>query len=588
MVRNIVGNLTWWTVALVGGVQVPTDFWPSVGTRKRPVPPADPRSRRGTHGARRRLGRAHRPGRAAGVRRRRGVAAGGRRCRSDGWPRAVESPAPSSSGSERAAAPDRLALVRCPNGSDSPAHIPAAARWSPRAHRSGAAERDRPRSSNWRSRCSGTAPPARSAWTTPPSDLGDEGYRLAITASGVRASARTVAGLRWAVATLRQLADHDYPLRRHHRHPAVRLARRAARRGPLVPPDRRSSARFVDCHGAAQAQHAAPAPHRRPGLALRGAEISAADRGRLDPLASPASGCPGPTFDGVPHGGFYTQAELRDLVAYAARRGVRVMPEIDLPGHMQAAISAYPELGNDPSAAASGAHDLGHLVAHPQLRAGDGGVRPGRARRGGRRVPVRADPPRRRRGAADRVAVVGVGSGAGRRRPGCPDVEHLVGWWTREMGKHLAQYGRRVAGWDEILDAGAPPRRHGLRLAGQLPRRRAPGPPGTTVVAAPQEYVYLDWAESDRRRRTAGDPERHHAAGAGRVLSSPATCSACRASCGASTADAGTGRLPGVPAAGRDRRDRLVRSATTSTTSGRDSRRIGGGWTRSESAYRWI
>src|SRR5205814_1713190 len=53
-------------------------------------------------------------------------------------------------------------------------------------------------------------------------------------------------------------------------------------------------------------------------------------------------------FDGVPHSGFYTQEELRDLVAYAARRGVRIMPEIDVPGHMQAAIAAYPELGNEP------------------------------------------------------------------------------------------------------------------------------------------------------------------------------------------------------------------------------------------------
>jgi len=51
-------------------------------------------------------------------------------------------------------------------------------------------------------------------------------------------------------------------------------------------------------------------------------------------------------YDGVPHGGFYTQDDLRDIVDYAAKRFVRVMPEIDLPGHSQAAIAAYPELGN--------------------------------------------------------------------------------------------------------------------------------------------------------------------------------------------------------------------------------------------------
>lgn len=45
------------------------------------------------------------------------------------------------------------------------------------------------------------------------------------------------------------------------------------------------------------------------------------------------------------HGGYYTQAELRDLVAFARERGITVVPEIDLPGHMQAAIAAYPEFG---------------------------------------------------------------------------------------------------------------------------------------------------------------------------------------------------------------------------------------------------
>jgi len=50
-------------------------------------------------------------------------------------------------------------------------------------------------------------------------------------------------------------------------------------------------------------------------------------------------------YDGKPHGGFYTQEEIRDIVAYAADRHIEVIPEIDLPGHMQAALAAYPELG---------------------------------------------------------------------------------------------------------------------------------------------------------------------------------------------------------------------------------------------------
>ena len=50
-------------------------------------------------------------------------------------------------------------------------------------------------------------------------------------------------------------------------------------------------------------------------------------------------------FDGKPHGGFYTQEQARAIVKYAADRDIMVVPEIDMPGHMVAALAAYPELG---------------------------------------------------------------------------------------------------------------------------------------------------------------------------------------------------------------------------------------------------
>lgn len=54
------------------------------------------------------------------------------------------------------------------------------------------------------------------------------------------------------------------------------------------------------------------------------------------------------TYSSDRHGGFYTQAELKELVAYAKERGIMVLPEISLPGHVQAAIASYPKLGNFP------------------------------------------------------------------------------------------------------------------------------------------------------------------------------------------------------------------------------------------------
>ena len=71
-------------------------------------------------------------------------------------------------------------------------------------------------------------------------------------------------------------------------------------------------------------------------------------------------------FDGTPHGGFYTQEDLKGLVEYARRRGIMIVPEIDLPGHMQAAIAAYPELGNFPEQQV-GCGGMGHLRPRPRL-----------------------------------------------------------------------------------------------------------------------------------------------------------------------------------------------------------------------------
>ena len=69
---------------------------------------------------------------------------------------------------------------------------------------------------------------------------------------------------------------------------------------------------------------------------------------RLTQVGSVRAGDPVPGqkgHNGVPHSGFYTQEEAREVVAYAAALGIEVIPEIDLPGHMKAALASYPELG---------------------------------------------------------------------------------------------------------------------------------------------------------------------------------------------------------------------------------------------------
>jgi hexosaminidase len=53
-------------------------------------------------------------------------------------------------------------------------------------------------------------------------------------------------------------------------------------------------------------------------------------------------------YDGTSYGGFYTKAEIKEIIQYASIRAITVIPEIDIPGHSRAAIAAYPELSTKP------------------------------------------------------------------------------------------------------------------------------------------------------------------------------------------------------------------------------------------------
>jgi hexosaminidase len=216
---------------------------------------------------------------------------------------------------------------------------------------------------------------------------------------------------------------------------------------------------------------------------------------------SPVGLARGKRFDGIPHGGFYTAADLTEIVAYAAQRHVTVVPEIDMPGHMQAAIAAYPELGN---------LDTGKKRKKPpQVRTRWGisrrvlnvddatvefcgnvldevmDVFPGQyIHLGGDECPAGEwhDSDRARR----RMRALGLRAES-----------QLQGWFMAQVERRLAARDRRMVGWDEVVDADGPEdavimawRRNGYmgRWAAEL---------GHQVVMTPEYWTYLDWAHSD-------------------------------------------------------------------------------------------
>lgn len=207
--------------------------------------------------------------------------------------------------------------------------------------------------------------------------------------------------------------------------------------------------------------------------------------------------------DGRPHGGFYTQDDLRELVAYAAARSVRVVPEIDMPGHMQAAIAAYPELGGDPGIPPLVATGWG--VKSRVLNLGEGTLRfctdildevlevfpAEQVHIGGDECPT-----------TEWAASPELAETMCRR--GVDRVEDYQRWFTGRIQAHLEGRGRRLVGWDEVVDAGPVP--GALVMAWRSAERGVRAAElGQEVVMAPQQATYFDHAPST----DLGEPGRH-------------------------------------------------------------------------------
>ncbi|MBP2648105.1 MAG: Beta-N-acetylhexosaminidase [Gemmatimonadetes bacterium] len=173
--------------------------------------------------------------------------------------------------------------------------------------------------------------------------LGNEGYDLTVTERGVRIEAPAAAGLFYGVQTLRQLLPPaiERPERQRARWTiatgVIRDYPRYAWRGAMLDVSRHffgvaDVKRFIDLLAA----------YKLNVLQLhlsddQGWRIEIASWPRLTELG-------GLTAVGGGPGGFYTQAQYREIVEYARRRYITVIPEIDLPGHTNAALVAYPEL----------------------------------------------------------------------------------------------------------------------------------------------------------------------------------------------------------------------------------------------------
>ena len=221
--------------------------------------------------------------------------------------------------------------------------------------------------------------------------------------------------------------------------------------------------------------------------------------------------------DGIPYGGYYTQAELREVVAYAAARHVTIVPEIDMPGHMLAALAAYPELG-----CTGGPYQVGHYwgvykdvlcVGNPRVYEFVQDVLtevmdifPSKVIHiGGDETPSekwqyckKCNEIYIKKTLEGRVAGQVEGDSDGpRTMPEYPYEEMvrsvLQPYFTNKVFNILASKGRRALGWDEILD-GAPQDAMIMSWRGTAPGAKA-AETGHDVVMTPTTHCYFDYQQ---------------------------------------------------------------------------------------------
>ena len=156
-------------------------------------------------------------------------------------------------------------------------------------------------------------------------------------------------------------------------------------------------------------------------------------------------------YDGVRHGGFYTQEDVRKIVAFASEHHVTILPEIDMPGHMQAAVASYPERGCTETPVTVRKEWRSEHVLNTEESTVEFckdilseilDLFPGHA------IHVGGDEVKKQEWEASaRIQQL-------RCERGLKDMDEMQSWFLRQIQKFLVAKGRHLVGWDEILEGG--------------------------------------------------------------------------------------------------------------------------------------
>jgi len=208
------------------------------------------------------------------------------------------------------------------------------------------------------------------------------------------------------------------------------------------------------------------------------------------------AGKAGVDADGNPvrYGGFYTQDEAREIVEYARQLHITVVPEIEMPGHAQASIAAYPQLGaggKTPSVSHDwGVHTWLYNVEDSTFEFLENVLLEVMEIFPGEYIHIGGDE------AAKYQWRHSPKVQARRRELGLADDDALQSWFVRRIGGFLAEHQRRLLGWDEILDGGPLPPGATIMSWRGMEGAIAAAHAGHDSVLTPDMILYLNHVQS--------------------------------------------------------------------------------------------
>jgi hexosaminidase len=197
-------------------------------------------------------------------------------------------------------------------------------------------------------------------------------------------------------------------------------------------------------------------------------------------------------YDGVPYGGFYTQEQVKEVVAYAQKRHITIVPEIEMPGHSVAVLAAYPELACKPGKYETftrwGITDDIVCPSEQTFQFFENVLSEVVQLFPGKYVHIGGDEaPKKVWRESDDVKKI-------MKKNKIKDVEKVQGWFNSRIEKFLESKGKKLIGWDEILEGGITPKSTIMSWRGEKGGIEA-AKHGNDVVMSPTTHFYLDYGQ---------------------------------------------------------------------------------------------